>query len=78
MDIWHISANTVELCTSMSNHELNKYYNLQCDEITRLNDLLQMENIKKYTLLKFVDNYDVYICKYITFMGDTKASNCCT
>lgn len=51
MDIWHISANTVELCTSMSNHELKKNYNLQCHEIARLNDLLQLENTKKDTLL---------------------------
>ena len=56
MDIWHISANTVELCTSMSNHELKKNYNLQCHEIARLNDLLQLENAKKDTLLKFVVN----------------------
>jgi len=52
IDIWHISSNTVELCTSISDVELNKHYNLHhCRVIETLKDLVKLE---EYSLLRFV------------------------
>ena len=63
IDVWHISSNTVELCTSLSNYQLKKHYNLHCRVIRKLNDLLKLENMKENNLLRFVFNYAcIYVC----------------
>lgn len=54
-DIWHISSNTVELCTSMSNYELKERYNLHhCRVIITLKDLVKLEDVEEYGLLRLV------------------------
>jgi len=48
IDIWHFHANAVELCTVMTNDELEDHYNLHnCTATKQLADLVNLENVKK-------------------------------
>ena len=55
IDTWHISSNTVELYTTKSNDELKERYNLHCNAIIKLKDLLNLEDVKDYSLIRFVN-----------------------
>ena len=56
IDIWHVSSNIIELCTTISNDELKKHYSLHCHVIKRLKDVLKLEDAEdyKYSLIRFV------------------------
>ena len=61
IDIWHISSNAIELCTTLSNDELKKHYNLHCHVNKRLKDLLKLEDVEDYSLTRFVNIYFVIL-----------------